>query len=63
MVYAVCSLLAEEGAKQVQAFLNEHRQFGRIAASNRSQLGLDGMISSPSGGICAHFRPWRYRIG
>jgi 16S rRNA (cytosine967-C5)-methyltransferase len=39
MVYAVCSLLAEEGAKQVQAFLNEHRQFGRIAAEPE-QLGL-----------------------
>jgi hypothetical protein len=30
LVYAVCSLLAEEGAKQVQAFLNEHRQFARV---------------------------------
>ncbi len=29
LVYAVCSLLAEEGSKQVQAFLNENRNFQR----------------------------------
>ena len=29
LVYAVCSLLADEGPKQVSAFLNEHDDFSR----------------------------------
>ena len=33
LVYAVCSLLAEEGPKQVQAFLNENRNFQRKPVS------------------------------
>jgi 16S rRNA (cytosine967-C5)-methyltransferase len=39
LVYAVCSLLAEEGAKQVQAFLNENRQFTRVTI-DPGQLGI-----------------------
>ena len=39
LVYAVCSLLAEEGGKQVQAFLNEHRNFERRPVEAES-LGL-----------------------
>jgi 16S rRNA (cytosine967-C5)-methyltransferase len=39
LVYAVCSLLAEEGSKQVQAFLNEHRNFERRPVEAES-LGL-----------------------
>jgi 16S rRNA (cytosine967-C5)-methyltransferase len=50
MVYAVCSLLAEEGAKQVQAFLNEHRQFGRVAAEPE-QLGIDGRFHHQARGF------------
>jgi 16S rRNA (cytosine967-C5)-methyltransferase len=36
LVYAACSLLAEEGPKQVQAFLNENRNFqrGQLAPSD-----------------------------
>ncbi len=30
LVYAVCSLLAEEGPKQIQSFLNENRAFSRL---------------------------------
>jgi 16S rRNA (cytosine967-C5)-methyltransferase len=39
LVYAVCSLVAEEGTKQVQAFLNENRQFDRVAIEP-GQLGI-----------------------
>ena len=38
-VYAVCSLLAEDGGKQVQAFLNESRNFERRPVEAES-LGL-----------------------
>jgi 16S rRNA (cytosine967-C5)-methyltransferase len=40
LVYAVCSLLAEEGPKQVQAFLNDRRDFAR-SEINAESLGLD----------------------
>ncbi len=39
LVYAVCSLLAEEGSKQIQAFLNENRNFQRSPVS-LPELGL-----------------------
>ena len=39
LVYAVCSLLAEEGSKQIQAFLNENRNFQRSPMS-LPELGL-----------------------
>ncbi|MGB7203863.1 MAG: transcription antitermination factor NusB [Anderseniella sp.] len=30
LIYAVCSLLADEGPKQVAGFLNQHRDFSRV---------------------------------
>ncbi len=33
LVYAVCSLLADEGPKQISAFLNEHGDFKRLPIS------------------------------
>ncbi|MGI9512122.1 MAG: RsmB/NOP family class I SAM-dependent RNA methyltransferase [Anderseniella sp.] len=42
LVYAVCSLLADEGPKQVSAFLNEHDDFKRHPiAPGESQIPAD----------------------
>ena len=45
LVYAVCSLFADEGAKQVQSFLNENRAFTRLPVDPQ-QLGISaGMVN------------------
>ena len=42
LVYAVCSLLADEGPKQIAAFLNEHRDFRRCpVAAGEEQVPAD----------------------
>lgn len=50
LVYAVCSLLAEEGGKQVQAFLNENRNFSRLPIDPES-LGLDEQFITRQGDL------------
>ena len=50
LVYAVCSLLAEEGAKQVQAFLNENRNFQRTPIEP-SDFGLAPEFVTRSGDL------------
>ncbi len=57
LVYAVCSLLAEEGGKQVQSFLNEHRNFKRRPVEAES-LGLTADFTTRTGDLrtLPHFR-------
>ncbi len=57
LVYAVCSLLAEEGGKQVQSFLNEHRNFQRRPVQAES-LGLTPDFTTRQGDLrtLPHFR-------
>ncbi|MEE4235846.1 MAG: transcription antitermination factor NusB [Anderseniella sp.] len=57
LVYAVCSLLAEEGGKQVQSFLNEHRNFQRRPVEAES-LGLTADFTTRQGDLrtLPHFR-------
>ena len=57
LVYAVCSLLAEEGGKQVQSFLNEHCNFQRRPVQAES-LGLTPDFTTRQGDLrtLPHFR-------
>lgn len=57
LVYAVCSLLAEEGGKQVQAFLNENRNFERRPVETES-LGLTPEFVTRNGDLrtLPHYR-------
>ena len=42
LVYAVCSLLADEGPKQISQFLNEHSDFKRLpVAPGEAQIPAD----------------------
>ena len=57
LVYAVCSLLAGEGGKQVQSFLNEHRDFQRLSVETES-LGLTPDFTTRQGDLrtLPHFK-------
>ncbi len=45
LVYAVCSLLADEGPKQISAFLNEHGDFKRLPVTPGERQIPDHLLS------------------
>jgi 16S rRNA (cytosine967-C5)-methyltransferase len=48
LVYAVCSLLADEGPKQVSAFLNEHRNFS-LSPIQPGEAGIPKALINKAG--------------
>jgi len=58
LVYAVCSLLADEGHKQISAFLREHQEFSRMPLDSQAD-GLPPEFITKTGDLrtLPHFQP------
>ena len=51
MIYAVCSLLKEEGEEQISRFLNKNKKFSLVHPKKRDFLDQDGLEINKKSGI------------